>query len=91
MPKVKHFLGAENPEPLPPDEREYIIILNNDGEIVKASEIEVAGDGTKKVVSGILKNYEDKISFIDLRQRRAGIELKLCGKKHFLIFSVTKK
>ena len=91
VPKVLRFLGAENPEPLPDDEKEYIMILNNDGEIVRASEIEVSGDGTKKVVSGILKNYEDKIIFINPRQRRAGIKLELCGKNHFLTFSVTEK
>lgn len=87
---VVRFLGAENPEPLPADEKEYIMLLNNGGEIVRASEVEVSPDGTKKVVSGMLKKYEDKIVFINLRQRRAGIELELCGKKHFLILPVTK-
>lgn len=85
------FLGTENPEPLPADEKEYIMLLNNGGETVRASEIEVFPDGTKKVVSGMLKKYEDKISFINLRQRRAGIELALCGKKHFIILPVTEK
>ena len=88
---VVRFLGIEKPEPLPADEREYIIILNNNGEIVRASEIEVSGDGTKKVVSGMLKNYENKIYFINPRQRRAGIELELCGKKHFLTLPVIEK
>lgn len=88
---VVRFLGAENPEPLPADEKEYIMLLNNGGEIVRASEIEVLPDGTKKVVSGMLKKYEDKISFINLRQRRAKIELELCGKKHFITLPVTEK
>ncbi|MDE6539323.1 MAG: antitermination protein NusG [Ruminococcus sp.] len=91
VPKVLRFLGDENPEPLPADEREYIMILNNNGEIVRASEIEVSGDGTKKVVSGMLKKYEDKIIFINPRQRRAGIKLELCGKKHFLTLPVVEK
>lgn len=85
------FLGAENPEPLPADEKEYIMLLNNGGEIVRASEIEVLPDGTKKVVSGMLKKYEDKIVFTNLRQRRAGIELELCGKTHFITLPVTEK
>lgn len=91
VPKVLRFLGAETPEPLPPDEQEYIMILNNDGKIVRASEIEVADDGNKKVVSGMLKKYENKIIFVNLRQRRAGIELELCGKKHFLTLPVIEK
>ncbi|MBD5159037.1 MAG: hypothetical protein HDT23_02165 [Ruminococcus sp.] len=84
VPKVLRFLGTETPEPLPPNEQEYIMILNNDGEIVRVSEIEIADDGTKQVVSGMLKKYENKIIFVNLRQRLAGIELELCGKKHFL-------
>lgn len=88
---VVRFLGAETPEPLPDDEKEYIMILNNGGEIVRASEIEVSKDGTKKVISGMLKNYENKIYFINLRQRRAGIEIELCGKKHFLTLPVVEK
>ena len=88
---VVRFLGAENPEPLPADEKEYIMLLNNDGETVRASEIEVSADGTKKVVSGMLKKYRNKIIFINLRQRRAGIELELCGKKHLITLSVTEK
>ncbi|MDE5620656.1 MAG: antitermination protein NusG [Ruminococcus sp.] len=88
--EVVRFLGAENPEPLPPDEKEYIMLLNNGGETVRASEIEVSADGTKKIVSGVLKKYADKITFIDLRQNRAGIGLELCGKKHSVILPVTK-
>lgn len=89
--EVVRFLGAENPEQLPADEKEYIMLLNNGGEIVRASEIEVLPDGTKKVVSGVLKKYEDKISFINLRQWRAGIELEFCGKKHIITLPVTEK
>lgn len=88
---VVRFLGADRPEPLPDDEKEQILILNNGGEIVRASEIEVSKNGTKKVVSGMLKNYENKIYFINLRQRRAGIEIELCGKKHFLTLPVVEK
>lgn len=88
---VARFLGIEKPEPLPEDEKEHIMILNNNGEIVRTSEIEVAKNGTKKVVSGMLKNYEDKISFINLRQQRAGIELELYGKKHFLTLPAIEK
>lgn len=86
--EVIRFLGAENPEPLPEDEKAYITLLNNGGKIVRASEIKVLPDGTKKVVSGILRKYKDKIVFVNLRQRRAGIELELCGKKHFLTLPV---
>lgn len=87
---VVRFLGAEKPEPLPADEKEYIVLLNNGGETVGASEVEVLADGTKKVVSGILRKYEDKIVSMNLRQRRAEIELEICGKKHFLTLPATK-
>ncbi len=88
--EVVRILGAEYPEPLPDDEKKYVMLLNNGGEAVRASEIEVMADGTKKVVSGILKKYEERITFIDLRQRRAGIGLELCGKRHTIILPVRK-
>ena len=87
---VIRFLGVENPEPLPDDEKAYITLLNHGGKAVGASKVKVLKSGAKKVISGILKKYEDKIVFINLRQRRAGIELELCGKKHFIILPVAE-
>ncbi|MDE6520399.1 MAG: hypothetical protein K2K91_08115 [Ruminococcus sp.] len=87
--EVIKFLGADSPEPLKPHEKEYVKILGNDGKIIEPSGISVSENGEKSVVSGILKQYQDKIVNLDPRNHRAKIELDLCGKKHTITLPVT--
>ena len=85
---VVRFLGCGNPEPLRPDEREYIRLLWDKGKPIEASKVYTTLSGEKMVLSGILRNYSDKIVHLDLRQRRAKVAVTLLDKPHTITLPV---
>ena len=85
---VVRFLGFGRPQPLSADEQAYIEILGNNGEPIKASKVYTTISGDKMIMSGILRKYADKITFLDARQRKAKVELTLHGKKHTITLPI---
>lgn len=85
---VVRFLGFGKPEPLHPDEQEYIRMLHNNGKPIEASKIYTTSSGEKMIMSGILRDYADKIIRLDLRQRRAKVAVTLLGKLHTMTLPV---
>lgn len=87
---VIRFLGFGKSQPLSADEQAYIKILGNNGEPIKASMVYTTISGEKMIMSGILRKYADKIAFLDVRQRKAKVELTLHGKKHIITLPVVE-
>lgn len=87
-PGAVRFLGFGNPEALAPDEQEYIRLLHNKGKPIEASKVYTTTSGEKMILSGILRDYSDKIVSLDLRQRRAKVAITLLGKPHTITLPV---
>ena len=87
-PGVVRFLGFGSPESLAPDEQEYIRLLHNKGKPIEASKVYTTTSGEKMILSGILRDYADKIVSLDLRQRRAKVAVTLLGKLHTITLPV---
>lgn len=85
---VVRFLGFGKPEPLRADEQAYIRLLWNKGKPVEASKVYTTNSGDKMVLSGILRDYSDKIISLDLRQRKAKVSATLLGKPHTITLPV---
>ena len=80
IPGVLAFLGGGlRPEPMPPDEAEYIRILSNGGSPLEASDVLQEG-GTVEVVRGPLKGMEGRIVRADRRAMRVTVELSMYGR-----------
>lgn len=88
MPGAVRFLGFGSPEALAPDEQEYIRVLYNKGKPIEVSKIYATAFGEKMILSGILRDYSDKIISLDLRQRRAKVSVTLLGKLHTITLPV---
>ena len=84
---IYSFLRDEvgRPQPLLPDEREYVRVLANGGKPIEASKIYTSPSGAKMIMSGILREYCDSVTWIDTRQRKAKLKLTLCGKKKEIV------
>ena len=87
---VIRFLGSTvgNPTPLPEHEAKMIRWLSNGGEVIEPSE--VSGDGDGAVYRGFLAGHEDRITFLNLRQKKARVEVRFGGKIHRANLSVEK-
>ncbi len=85
---VVRFLGFGNPEPLKADEQAHIRLLWNNGKPIEASKIYTTSSGDKMVLSGILRNYQNSIISLDLRQRRAKVAVTFLGKSHTVTLPV---
>lgn len=86
VPGVIRFLG--NPTPLPEHEAEMIRWLSNGGEVIEPSEVRIV-DGDP-LYSGFLAGHEDKITYLNPRQKKARIEVRFGGKVHRANLSVEK-
>lgn len=86
VPGVIRFLG--NPTPLPEREAEMIAWLSNGGEIIEPSEVRI--DGDKIICGGFLSGHEDDIKYLNLRQKKASVEVRFGGKIHRANLSVEK-
>lgn len=82
------FLGFGEPEALRDDEQAYIRLLWNKGKPIEASKIYTTLSGDKMVLSGILREYQENIISLDLRQRRAKVSVMLLGKSHTITLPV---
>ncbi len=82
------FLGFGSPEPLKADEQAHIRLLWNKGKPVEASKVFTTSSGDKMILSGILRNYQNDIISLDLRQRRAKVAAMLLGKPHTITLPV---
>ncbi len=85
---VIRFLGFGKPEPLKSDEQAHIRLLWNKGRPIEASKVYTTSAGDKMVLSGILRDYQNNIVSLDLRQRRAKIRVTLLGKPHTVTMPV---
>lgn len=85
---VVRFLGFGKPEPLKADEQAYIRLLWNKGDPIEASKIYTTNSGDKMILSGILRDCQNSIISLDLRQRRAKISINLLGKPHTVTIPV---
>lgn len=83
---VIRFLGS--PTPLVEHEAEMIRWLSNDGEVIEPSKVTL--DGDRIVYDGFLAGHEDKIKHLNLRQKKAAVEVRFDGKTHKANLSVEK-
>lgn len=80
IPGVIRFLGS--PSPLPEHEEGMIRWLSNGGEIIEPSAAVIGADGNITGYEGFLAGNEDKIKYLNLRQKKASVEVKFGGKIH---------
>ncbi len=85
---VVRFLGVGKPEPLKADEQAHIRLLWNKGKPIEASRIYTTNSCDKMILSGILRDYQNSIISLDLRQRIAKICVNLLGKPHTVTLPV---
>lgn len=76
---VINFLGRGMPQKMTAVEDRYIDILWNSGEPIVPSKIYKTVSGAVMVISGILKKYPANIIRVDVRQRRAVVEIPILG------------
>ncbi len=81
---VVRFLGFGKPEPLRDYEQAQIRLLWNNGRPIKASRIYTTSAGDRMILSGILRDYQDDIISLDMRQRRARVRVTFLN-KHYTI------
>lgn len=84
---VIRFLGQ--PTPLMEHEAEMIQWLSNGGEVIEPSNVISLEDG-QIVCDGFLAGHEDKIKRLNLRQKKAAVEVRFGGKTHKANLSVEK-
>lgn len=77
---VVRFLGFGKPEPLKAYDQARIRLLWNDGRPIEASRIYTTSAGDKMILSGILRDYQNDIISLDMRQRRARVRVNLLNK-----------
>lgn len=77
---VIRFLGS--PSPLPDHEAEMIRWLSNDGKVIEPSTFITDENGRITGFEGFLKGNEDRIKFLNIRQKKASVEVKFGGKTH---------
>lgn len=77
---VIRFLG--DPTPLPESEAEMIRWLSNDGNVIEPSELISDSEGGVIGYKGFLEGSEDKIKRLNLRQKKASVEVRFGGKVH---------
>ena len=85
---VVRFLGFGKPEPLKADERAYIKLLQNNGRPIEASKVYITSSRDKMILSGILRDYQNSIISLDLRQRRVKVAVTLLGNPHTITLPV---
>lgn len=77
---VIRFLGS--PSPLPKHEENMINWLANGGEIIEPSVALTDDNGNITGFEGFLNNCEDKISYINKRQKKAAVAVRFDGRLH---------
>ncbi len=64
------------------NEQKYIEWLENGGKPIEPSKIFITPNGDKMIMSGILRNYSGNEIEYNLRQRKAGVLIKIAGREH---------
>ncbi len=77
---VIRFLGS--PSPLPDHEADMIHWLSNSGEVIEPSTFITDKSGNITAFKGFLNGKEDRIKFLNIRQKRVSVEVKFGGKTH---------
>lgn len=84
---VIRFLGQ--PTPLAEHEAQIIRWLSNGGEVIEPSTV-ISLEDEQIVCDGFLAGHEDKIKRLNLRQKKAAVEVRFGGKTHKANLSVEK-
>jgi len=89
VPSVIRFLGdGSGPSPLSFLEAEWIRELSGGGEPLQPSVVEKQQDGTYKVVDGILQRFTPQLESVNARNRKATVDITICGEKKTVQLSV---
>lgn len=92
IPGVVQFLGTEGqPSPLTYMEAEWIRVLSGsspDGEPLEPTEVVFQADGSVKILSGVLLNFEGRPIKYDKHSRRATLEISVGGQPKTVKLSI---
>lgn len=90
IPGVIKFLGdSGNPSKLSYLEAEWINLLTGvDNAPIEPTTVRVLGDGSLKVVKGVLEKFENRIVKYDKRSRKATFEITICNEKKEVQLSI---
>lgn len=80
VPGVIRFLGK--PTPIRKEEEEFIRLMFNGGEVISESTAEIDSDGSITITDGWLKGKEQYITYYNVRQKKASVEVRFGGIKH---------
>lgn len=78
VPYVIRMLGGGTGTPIPEDQRDVVLALYNAGRDFGISTARKVGD-KYEIVEGPLSQLADKITHVDARQRKAGMDVMLPG------------
>lgn len=79
---VGFLKNGRTPARLSEREEQYILWLWNYGKPIAASRVYKTAEGDCMIMSGVLREYSERIVSMDLRQRRAKIRVPICGKEY---------
>lgn len=90
LPGVIRFLGDRNGlSRLSYLEAEWIRLLTGkDNAPVQPTVVRISEDGSLKAVEGVLASFENRITRVDRRNRKATFEITLCGEKREVQLSI---
>ncbi|MCM1212924.1 MAG: hypothetical protein NC331_16680 [Lachnospiraceae bacterium] len=90
LPGVVRFLGdGSGPSTLSWLEAEWIRLLTGkDNAPIRPTVVRIGGDGSLEVVDGVLSNFENRITRVDRRNRKAAFEITICGEKKEVRLSI---
>lgn len=77
---VIRFLGA--PTPIRASEEEFMRMMINGGQTISESKAEIDSDGNITITDGWLKGKEKYITYYNIRQKKASVEISFGGQRH---------
>lgn len=90
LPGVIRFLGdSRNPSRLSYLEAEWICLLTGeDNAPIEPTLVRIGEDGSLKAVDGILERFENRVTKVDKRNRKATFEITICNEKKEVQLSI---
>lgn len=90
LPGVIRFLGdSRNPSRLSYLEAEWICLLTGeDNTPIEPTLVKIGDDGSLKAVDGVLERFENRVSKMDKRNRKATFEITICNEKKKVQLSI---
>lgn len=90
LPGVIRFLGdSRNPSRLSYLEAEWICLLTGeDNAPIEPTLVRIGEDGSLKAVDGVLERFENRVTKVDKRNRKATFEITICNKKKEVQLSI---